>query len=301
MNRMAVVADLATTTALVTIAAIFAGPVLLNGGGSSGQGPPVRAAAAFEVVSIKVNTSGQPVGVIPELFQLRPGGRFVISNVTLKQLVLLAYRSEVTAAHISGGPAWFDSERYNVEAVAAPGTVPATLTGRGRARLLEEMMQSLLADRFKLRVRREIRQADVYALVVARGGPKLIPAKNQNCAVTEDPATRCHQTSGGVNRGLIGVSVDMDDVANHLQLAVVVPDRVINRTGINGLYDVTVTWRRSERARPNPDGPNAGTPTDAEGADAFTALQEQIGLRLERQKAPVNFVIVESAERPSEN
>jgi hypothetical protein len=86
MNRMAVVANLATTTALVTIAAIFAGPVLLNGGGTSGQGPPVRAAAAFEVVSIKVNTSGQPVGVIPELFQLRLGGRFVISNVTLKQL-----------------------------------------------------------------------------------------------------------------------------------------------------------------------------------------------------------------------
>ena len=67
MNRMAIVADLATTTALVTIAAIFAGPVLLNGGGTSGQGLPVRAAAAFEVVSIKVNTSGQPVGVIVDM------------------------------------------------------------------------------------------------------------------------------------------------------------------------------------------------------------------------------------------
>jgi uncharacterized protein (TIGR03435 family) len=162
-------------------------------------------------------------------------------------------------------------------------------------------MQALLADRFRLRVRREVRQADVYALVVAKGGPKLVPARIQNCEGT-DAATLCHQTSGGVNRGLVGVSVDMADIARHLELSLpTAGERVIDRTGITGLFDVTVTWRRSESARPNPDGPNAGRQADADGADVFTSIQEQIGLRLERQKAPVNFVIVESAERPSPN
>jgi uncharacterized protein (TIGR03435 family) len=94
----------------------------------------------------------------------------------------------------------------------------------------------------------------------------------------------------------------MADIARHLELSLpTAGERVIDRTGITGLFDVTVTWRRSESARPNPDGPNAGRQADADGADVFTSIQEQIGLRLERQKAPVNFVIVESAERPSPN
>lgn len=167
--------------------------------------------------------------------------------------------------------------------------------------MLEHLIQALLADRFRLRVRREVRQADVYALVIAKGGPKLVSARIQNCAGT-DAATLCHQTSGGVNRGLVGVSVDMADIARHLELSLpTAGERVIDRTGITGLFDVTVTWRRSESARPNPDGPNAGQQADPDGADVFTAIQEQIGLRLERQKAPVNFVIVESADHPSPN
>jgi uncharacterized protein (TIGR03435 family) len=283
--------------------------VAISVAGMVGQTSAARAAAglqhfyarAFEVVSIKPNTSGQPVGVAAELLQLMSDGRFLARNVTLKQLVLLGYRSDVTGAHVSGGPDWIDKERFDVEATTPPGAVPPTLTGRARAQLLEQMMQAMLADRFKLRLRREVRDADVYALVVARGGPKLVSAKTQRCLSTTDQATRCHVMGGGVNRGLQGEGIDTDDIAAFLQTAVLTPERVVNRTGIAGLFDVNVTWRRSENARPNPNGPNAGQPADPDGPDVFTALQEQIGLRLQRQKAGVNFVIIESAGRPSDN
>ena len=256
--------------------------------------------ASFEVVSIKSNRSGQPANVVATALQLQPGGRFRALNVTLRQLVLLAYRSDITPAHLSGGPDWFDRDRFDVVAVAAPGTAPASVTGRARAQLLEEMIRTLLTDRFKLQVKRELRDADIYALVVAKGGPKLVPTKNPDCPATVEAATRCHSMAGGVARGLTGQGIDTDDIAAFLERAVLAPERVVNETRISGLFDVRVTWTPPLNGRPNPTGPNVDSP-DPEGADVFTALQETLGLRLERRKAPVRFVTIEDAQRPSED
>ena len=256
------------------------------------------ASPRFEVVSLRINSAGPTTGLVSRTLEFRPGGRFTVAGITLRQLVLLAYRSEIMPSDLSGGPDWWIHEAYDITARADGDSMARAATSRDRSKLLESMVQSLLEDRFRLRLRRESGEANIWALSVAKGGAKLPKAKNPGCTPDDPPGPHCHVLNGGVNQGLVGEAITVADIVRALQEAVFV-ERVVDRTGLSGMFDVRVKWVGNPfLARQAPNAPNLDESQSAEGADVFTALQEQAGLRLERQKGPTTRLIVESAEHP---
>ena len=252
----------------------------------------------FQVVSLKVASNGATKGLTERRLEFRPGGRFTVNGITLRQLVLLAYRSEIMPSELSGGPDWWTRDAYDINARAGDESLGRAATARDQSRLLESMVLSLLEDRFHLRVRREQREANIWALTIARRGVKLARAANPACAPDDSPGPHCHALSGGVSQGLVGESVTVADIARALQEAVLL-ERVVDRTGLTGTFDINVKWTGNPfLARPDPNAPNPGESHESEGSDAFTALQEQAGLRLERQRGSVNRLIVEAADPP---
>jgi len=221
-----------------------------------------------------------------------------VSGITLRQPVLLAYRSEIMPSELSGGPDWWIREAYDINARADDESFGRAVTSPDRSKLLEWMVQSLLEDRFHVRLRREPSEANVWALTVANGGSKLSRATNPACAPDDLPGPHCHAVSGGVNQGMVGENVTVADIARLLQEAVFV-ERVVDRTGLAGVFNVNVKWARNTfLARADTNPPNSGEAQSEDGPDVFTALREQAGLRLERQKAPVARLVIESADHP---
>ena len=186
-----------------------------------------------------------------------------------------------------GGPDWVRSERFEVQGVMPEAAAVPTLGGfmNGSAPALEAMLRAMLADRFKLEIHREMRDAPVYALVPARGGVK-VPAAKAGERTTYRTERR---------RDADGLTVDHLIITNGdatyfaLMLTQVTRKPVIDRTGLQGSYSFDL-----------PYAPQDAT-GDSSGASLFTALQEQLGLRLEDTRAPVEVVVIDRAERPSEN
>src|SRR5205807_1020306 len=137
-----------------------------------------------------------------------PGGRFTATNNTLRNLILNAYGPFASPDMLSGGPGWIDSERYDVEAKAEANAIPAGTPNRVLWEKTRLMLRTLLENRFKLSMRREIKEMPVYDLVVAKNGPKL-KTSDQDCAAS---VTACHGFAGNPTR-LSGTGVDMYDVA----------------------------------------------------------------------------------------
>jgi uncharacterized protein (TIGR03435 family) len=252
----------------------------------------------FEVVSLKINSAGPTTGLVSRMLEFRPGGRFTAVGITVRQLVLLAYRSEIMPSELSGGPDWWIQEAYDVTARADGDSFTRAVTSRDRSKLLELMVRSLLEDRFHLRLRSEQTEANIWSLSVAKSGAKLSKTKSPGCTPDDPPGPHCHVLSGGVNQGLVGEAITVADIARALQESVFV-ERVVDRTGLSGMFDVRVKWvGNAFLARQAPNAPNPDEGQSAEGADVFTALQEQAGLRLERQKGPTTRLIVESVDHP---
>jgi uncharacterized protein (TIGR03435 family) len=194
----------------------------------------------------------------------------VFENVTLREWIELAYG--IADRHYALiGPAWLDTERFDVNAKVAPA-VP-------RQQMLA-MLRALLADRFKLQAHQETRELNVYRLVVARGGPKL----------QRTTATGANFTFGAGH--IVARALSMDEFADRLSGPVFKLGRpVLNATGLAGEFDFTLDWRL--------DGVNTD---DAGMASLFTAVQEQLGLRLEAAKSAVLIRVVDHMERrPVEN
>ncbi len=247
-----------------------------------------------------------------------PGGRFSARNVSAKMLIRLAYK--VQDYQIAGGPGWIDSERYDIEAKPESSGLdssPAPLSDDRREAAMEQQrlrMQALLADRFGLAVHRDTRELPVYALVVAKGGTKLHPA-----AATPDssdapapPNTKGPMFKGRemrIGRGeLSGQSAPLSLLADTLSNQI--GRTVVDRTGLTGLYDFTLKWTPDEsqpRMFPGPrEGMEGRPPADRSanpdtGPSIFTAVQEQLGLKLESQKGPVPILVIDRIEKPSEN
>ena len=233
-------------------------------------GPP-----AFEVASIR--PSLEPPGSVVGIFESK--GRISAKNVTLKRCVRGAY--DLPEPQIIGGPKWVDQDRYSIEAKA---TVPAG----GHELML--MLQTLLADRFKLVLHREQRTISGYRLVLGKGGLKAQASAPDRGSV------------GQSQRGRIEAEgCTMPQLA--LKLAEVLHQPVLDATGVTGKFDLKLEWTPDDmQARPPSADPHAGNAPDAgTGPSIFAALQEQLGLKLESGKVSAEVLVIDSAEKPSEN
>jgi uncharacterized protein (TIGR03435 family) len=252
----------------------------------------------FEVASIKPgapDARGMFIGP-------GPGSGISVTNATLKQLIGIAWR--VQAFQISGGPAWLDSVHYDV--VAKPETKPK----QGEILL---MLQSLLEDRFKLTFRRETKEVPIYALVMARKdgklGPHLTESKQGGCTLLDPskpppepdkpPLPTCGQMTINSTR-MTAVSLPVANLV--IMLSRRLGRTVADKTGLTGNFDMSLEWAADETQamRMPPDAP-APPSSDAAGPSIFTALQEQLGLRLESQKGSIEILVIERAEKPSDN
>jgi uncharacterized protein (TIGR03435 family) len=234
----------------------------------------------FEAASIRPAQPGTPPS-----FGVGNGGGGG-ANVTLKTLIAFAY--QIQEYQIIGGPGWIGSDRFNVEARAAdPKTPPERL---------KLMLQSLFADRFRLAVHREIKESNVYNLAVAKGGPKIKLSADQTLPDVNGPsAPGAGPNHGAIRLGagsMIGNAAPLSRFANLLSQRL---DRVvIDKTNLPGRFDIRLQW--TPDLGENPLSPT-GVPLPAETADApsiFVAIQEQLGLKLEAAKGPVEFLVMSS-------
>lgn len=231
------------------------------------SGIAARAAdETFEAASIKANTSGSDrITMAPPA-----GGRLTATNVSLGILMAVAY--DVRGFQITGLPGWAWSEKYDVDARAEGNP--------GHQQFLS-MLQALLADRFQLRLHREARTMKGYDLVQDKHGAKALRTHEEACA----PDSVCGQFA--IDRAaLYGARVDMKQLASTLAQQRDVGRPVVDKTGIAGTFDMQLRW---------------GTAAGDEALSVFTALQEQLGLRLDADSVETEMLIVDHAERPSEN
>jgi uncharacterized protein (TIGR03435 family) len=238
---------------------------------------------SFEVASVKPGDPNERrVSIL-----MTPGGRFTTTNASLKMLIGFAY--DVRNHQISGGPNWLDSEKYNIE--AKPDNTVTIAPGPAGAPQIRLMTQSLLADRFKLTLHRETKEEPVYELLVAKGGPKLKEAT---------------ETAKGAQQGLRTGRGEINGMAAPLSLLAQMLSQqlgrsVIDKTGLTAKYDFTLTWTPELGQFPGGDRPDAPPPPDPNGPSLFTAVQEELGLRLESTKGPVEILVIDHAEKASEN
>lgn len=259
---------------------------------------PAPAPLSFEVASIKPAAPDAPGMFI----QIQPGGGLRVSNMNLKQLISYAY--DVRDFQVSGGPGWVNSDRFDIQARPAhAGDAPTSAddfrnqTDAQRKTMADQMRErtrTLLADRFQLVVRRETKEAPVYALQIAKGGPKL----------KEDNEPQGRQGIMARRRGqFTGTAAPLQMLATVLSGQLGRP--VIDKTGLAGKYDFELEWSPDPGQNFGPAGfpPGAAAPppTDPNGPTLFTALQEQLGLRLESGKGPIEMILIDRIEKPSEN
>jgi uncharacterized protein (TIGR03435 family) len=242
--------------------------------------PSATKAPTFEVATIKPNarTDG------PWRLQPTPDG-YTGTDISLLKLVGEAY-GIYDVKLITGGPPWIDLDKFDLEAKFDATEIPdaKNLTYRQRA----DMLQALLAERFGLKVHRETKEFPVYNLVIAKGGPKLEETKPED--VTRGVSgVSCLFRRG--RRGYVQVQGCMPkDLEGLLRFAT--GRTVIDKTGITTRSDFELRW--------TPDDTPADAP-EASGQSIFTAVQEQLGLKLVPATAPLNILVIDSAARPSEN
>jgi uncharacterized protein (TIGR03435 family) len=284
----------------VTAAAIAA---VLGGAAANEVTPLLQTAAepSFEVASVKPNKGDGPTES-----GTQPGGRVAMVNVPLRFLIRSAY--QIQDDQIVDAPAWIASEHFDVLAKAANDFPPPTAGAPGP---LPAMMRTLLAERFKLSVHRETREFPAYALRLARRdgrlGPSLHPsatdcvaaaaarARGAQPAPAPDGRPQCGVRAAG-GRMMAG-AIPLPQLAAWLSSTV--QRVVLDRTGLTGNFDLELRWtpERTGQGTPPPATPPATADPDA--PSIFTALQEQLGLRLESIRNPVEVLVIDHVERPT--
>jgi uncharacterized protein (TIGR03435 family) len=269
--------------------------ITLGGVCASAQTPASSSVPRFEVVSVKPNRSGDPHGTAA----VQPGGRYAAVNITVSQLISDAYGLQ--SGQLVGGPDWIRIERVDITATAG-GDLQGAVDGSSSSRL-QLMLQALLAERFTLVVHRESREQPIYALVLARSdgtlGPKM-RASTADCAGPSGPPifnapVKCAARLG--HGRLSAADATMAQVATSLSSTV---QRVVrDRTGLTGRYSMEVSF--TPERMPQAPGPNAGAASpvsiDPNGGSIFTVLQEELGLKLESSRGPVDVVVIDSIGR----
>ena len=286
---------------------------LVNGTASrAGSQSQTRAANApvYEVASIKPNKSDN--GLFRMMFEQNG---FSATSVTLRMLIRTAFGVE--DSQIFGAPNWLNSEKYDIEARMDSAVADRLRKISEDQRNIERrrMLQALLADRFKLTLHRETKQMGVYVLVIAKNGPKLQEAKPGSTypnGIKDDG----RPLGAGVfklgryagRRGeLVGQGLLMATLVRLLSENIL-NRSVLDNTGLTGNYDFTLQWTTAEESQ----GPmfkgaedqqvtGSTPPPESSGASFFTAIEEQLGLKLEPQKGPGGVIVIDHVEKPSEN
>ena len=258
--------------------------------------------SAFEVASVKQSKSNDDRWG----FQTLPGGRFVATSLPVLAIIAIAYDLPIQSDRVTGGPDWIRKIDFDIDAKAGEGAIPPGATIAMRDEKIRAMLQTLLADRFKLVIRRETKERPVYAIVVARNGPKLgKPIEEKDCSDNSSgPALPpCHVINGGQGRGLHAQAVTLADVATFVGNWTDRP--VIDKSGLTGLYKIqTEGWAP---LRPRPPRTDGADPTAEETAIAdpirptIFQIFDRLGLKLDPQRAPVETFTIESVEHPTGN
>lgn len=237
----------------------------------------------FEVVSIKPAAPGARNSG----YRGAPAGVLNATNVSLKMLISYAY--DVRDYQVSGGPGWLDTEKYEVLA-KSDSAAPEPASPSERVALMRARVQAMLADRFHLTLHRTTKELPIFRLVVGKNGPKGLgePKSTSSDMVDNGHHLVCHKTS-------------LDSFAKiFLQGELGRP--VVNQTGLAGEFDFTMDWVPDEGQNRRPgEEPATVSTSAADGPSFFTALQEQLGLKLEPAKGPVEVLVIDHAERASGN
>ncbi len=259
---------------------------------------------SFEVASIKRATedSGK-VRVGDQIWSsagasFKPGGAFEAVNATLGSVIRLAYG--LREFQTVGGPEWLNTDRFDIQARGPQGGAESEAPRR---------LQSLLAERFALKVHRETRDRPIYALVLARANASLGPRlrQSQEPAVDGFAASRGRCTppgpSGPISMRLCGVT--MASLAD-LYLQMYTDRTIVDRTGLTGGFDLALHFDSRQIPGVGPGGgfpaaPQAAEPAATDAVSIFTALEEQLGLKLEAQTGPAEVLVIDHVERPTPN
>ena len=261
---------------------------------------PRLTAQEFEVASIKLNTSPRPpLNVVDQTFMrasasVARNGRYSLVATTLRVLIQAAYG--VRDVQIVGAPSWVSSERYDVDARAPEATT---------FEQMRPMLQKLLADRFRLVSRRETRPLSVYELMSVNSGLKIEAMKEGSCVPLEkakpfEPLNIC----GGLRRQIVSPAPQRRDVIEAVGvpmptliefLADETGRTVIDKTGFTGVFNFRLEFASSV------DAGLANVDTTVSGLSVFTALEEQLGMRLRSTTGPAEVLMIERVERPLPN
>jgi uncharacterized protein (TIGR03435 family) len=247
------------------------------------------AGPAFDVASVKPNKTGDQNSRVG----MSPNGRFMATNITLKQLITNAYN--LRGFQVTGGPDWLDVDRFDISATVGHAIQPGPA---GLPPELIQMVKNLLADRFKLRAHPETKDGAIYQLLLARPdgrlGPKLRPAELDCSALmarggpppTAAPGEMPPCSTRITNGRLTGRGGPIDRIVRTFAGLQGVERIIVDKTGLTGSFDVDLEWTQDPSV-------------DATGPSLFTALQEQLGLKLEPARGPVEVLVIESAAQPS--
>ena len=229
---------------------------------------------SFEVAAVKRNTDVTSV----QYTRILPGGRIEAKNIPLKTLVRIAFGT--TGAQVVGGPDWVQSDGYDIVAKVAGDLSQAA---GGPTPQIMSLLRTFLQDRFKLQVHTEMRDAQLYALVLAEKDGTLGAALKKSDVDCAAPSRPCGIRGGNGDVTYTGLA--MDQIATSIAGFPVVGRRVTDRTGLPGRYDLHLEF----------------DPAADSGPGVFTALVEQAGLKLQPEKGTLEFIVIDRAERPTQD
>jgi uncharacterized protein (TIGR03435 family) len=261
----------------------------------------------YDVASIKPAADSQG-GLGPRMLQLTPDGT-IIRGLPVQMLLQEAFNSQ--ADRILGAPSWVKSNRYDIEAKIAPED--ASKLEKLKAEDRNRMLIPLLVERFNLKYHHETRELPMYALVVAKGGPKLTESKATPAADHDAPGSSADFSKGPGNQfGRMMMNpghIEAEGSPVSLlarSLAPQIGHTVVDKTGLTGKYDFALQWTPDNAPPPMLGGQGAGAArpeasNDAPDVSLFTALQEQLGLKLEPEKSSVDVIVIDHIDPPSAN
>jgi uncharacterized protein (TIGR03435 family) len=231
----------------------------------------------FEVATIKPSQADEQRAVMVQ------GTRLVTRATSLVDMMMFAYG--VHPLQIADAPDWMTAEKFDV-------VVQPNMPGRPSTAQMRSIVQQLLADRFKLAFHHAQRELPVYRIVAAKGGPKLTPATKEE--------QENNTAAIGITPGLMTViNATLSEFASLMQRYVRLDRPIVDHTGIAGKYDFKLSWTPDfSQFDGNPPGP---AKNDENAPSLYTAIQEQLGLKLEAAREPTDVLVIDHVERPSEN